>query len=146
MNLDTGEITQLTDEPASVGAPGGITKTPDSRIVVYCMGNKIKKLVTATGEIMTVYTETGGYTLGSPSIARNRRYVAFCRNERVSAPRGPNYTGFKESFYLVKDGRVTLGVPGWLRLARRDQGHALGRSFPVLSDDSTLGTYCHEGP
>jgi len=146
MNLDTGEITQLTDEPASVGAPGGITKTPDSRIVVYCMGNKIKKLVTATGEIMTIYKETSGYTLGSPSIARNRRYIAFCRNEKVSAPRGPNYTGFKESFYLIKDGRVTLAYldgSGWFDVIK--DTHWVGH-FQFCPDDSTLGTYCHEGP
>jgi len=130
MNWTRGEITQLTDETLSMS---GVTKTPDSRIVVYAMENKIRKLDTATGEIMTVYTETGGYTLGSPSIARNRRYIAFAATKTVNVARGPNYAGFKDRFYLVKDGRVTAGVPGWLRLARRDQGHAPGRSFPILS-------------
>ncbi len=146
MNLDTGEIVQLTDEPASVGAPGGITKTPDSRIVVYCIGNKIKRLDTETGEIMTVYNETGNYTLGSPSIARNRRYVAFARNERVRVPRGPNYTGFKESFYLIKNGRVTLAyLDGSGSFDVIKDTHWVGH-FQFCPDDSTLGTYCHEGP
>src|SRR5256885_378390 len=41
MDLDTGEIVQLTDESSSVGS---VTKTPDSRIVVYATGNTIKQL------------------------------------------------------------------------------------------------------
>jgi len=146
MRLDTGVIVQLTDEPQSVGAPGGITKTPDSRIVVYHMGSLMRKLDTETGEIATLYEETGNYTLGSPSIARNRRYLAFARNEKVDAPRGPNYTGFKESFYLIKDGRITLAYldgSGWFDVIK--DTHWVGH-FQFCPDDSTLGTYCHEGP
>jgi oligogalacturonide lyase len=146
MNLDTGEITQLTDEPRSVGAPGGITKTPDSRIVVYHMGNQIRKLDTETGEITTLYEETGDYSLGAPSIARNRRYIAFARNENVPVAYGPNYTGFKDSFYLIKDGRITLAYldgSGWFDVYK--DTHWVGH-FQFCPDDSTIGTYCHEGP
>jgi oligogalacturonide lyase len=143
MNLDTGEITQLTDETRSIS---GTTKTPDSRTVVYTMETKIRKLDIATGKIMTVYTETGGYTLGSPSIARNRRYIAFCRNEDVDVARGPNYAGFKDRFYLVKDGRITLAYldgSGWFDVIK--DTHQVGH-FQFCPDDSTIGMYCHEGP
>ena len=146
MNLDTGEIMQLTDEPQSVGAPGGVTKTPDSRMVVYGAGDKLKKLDTQTGQTTVVYEETSDHTLGAPSIARNRRYIAFARNEQVPAPRGPNYTGFKESFYLVKDGRITLAYldgSGWFDVYK--DTHWVGH-FQFCPDDSTIGTYCHEGP
>ena len=146
MNLDTGEIVQLTDEPQSVGAPGGITKTPDSQLVVYGTGRTLKKLDTRTGQTSVVYEEAGNFSLGSPSIARNRRYIAFARDERVDAPRGPNYTGFKESFYLIKDGRITLAYldgSGWFDVIK--DTHWVGH-FQFCPDDSTLGTYCHEGP
>jgi hypothetical protein len=64
MNLDTGEIVQLTDEPwhdpnNHAGLVGRATKTPDSRIVVYIAGNKIKKLDAETGEVSVIYEETG---------------------------------------------------------------------------------------
>jgi len=143
MNLDTGEITQLTDETRSMS---GVTKTPDSHIVVYGTGNQIRKLDTETGQITTLYNETGDYTLGSPSIARNRRYIAFCRNEDVDVARGPNYAGFKDRFYLVKDGRITLAYldgSGWLDVFR--DTHQVGH-FQFCPDDSTIGMYCHEGP
>jgi len=143
MNLDTGEMTQLTDEAESVES---VTKTPDSRVVVYVTGNQIRKLDPETGKVSVVYEETGQYELGAPSISRNRRYIAFCRNEKVNAPEGPNYTGFKERFYLVKDGRITLAYldgSGWFDVFK--DTHQVGH-FQFCPDDSTLGTYCHEGP
>jgi oligogalacturonide lyase len=143
MNLDSGEMTQLTDEPEPVH---NVTKTPDSRIVVYTTGNQIKKLDTETGETSIVYTETGHYNLGASSIGRNRRYIAFCRNENVNVPRGPNYAGFKERYYLVKDGRITLAYldgSGWFDVIK--DTHQVGH-FQFCPDDSSIGTYCHEGP
>jgi oligogalacturonide lyase len=105
MNLDSGEIAQLTDSGISLH---GVTKTPDSQIVVFSDQNSIKRLDPETGKISVLYEETGNYSLGMASIAPNRRYVAFCRNERVEIPRGPNYSGFKEMFYATKDARVTV--------------------------------------
>ncbi len=151
MNLDTGESVQLTDEPVrttgdDTGTIHSITKTPDSEIVVYRTGNCIKKLDTKTGAISVVYAETGNYTLGSPSIAPNRRYIAFSRNEDVHVADGPNYTGFKERFYLIKDGRITLAYldgSGWFDVFK--DTHQVGH-FQFCPVDSTIGSYCHEGP
>ena len=143
MDLLTGEVVQLTDEPAPVGS---VTKTPDSRLVVYATGNTIKCLDTTTGTSSVVYEETGNYSLGAPSISHNRRYIAFCRNEQVGVDSGPNYTGFKDRYYLVKDGRITLAYldgSGWLDIFK--DTHQVGH-FQFCPDDSTLGTYCHEGP
>ena len=143
MDLDSGEIVQLTAETESVG---GATKTPDSRIVVYSTGNEIKKLDTETGQISTIYEEAGNYRLGAPSISANRRYIAFCRNEKVDVRRGPNYAGFKDRYYLVKDGRITLAYldgSGWFDVFK--DTHQVGH-FQFCPDDSTLATFCHEGP
>jgi len=143
MDLGTGKMVQLTDEIESVS---NVTKTPDSCIVVYATGNKINKLDTETGQLSTVYEEIGNYRLGAPSISANRRYIAFCRNEKVNIPRGPNYTGFKDRYYLVKDGRITLAYldgPAWFDVFK--DTHQLGH-FQFCPDDSTLATFCHEGP
>jgi len=122
------------------------TKTPDSRIVVYKTGRQVKKLDAGTGQTTTIYEETGHYNLGAPSIARDRRYAAFCRNEDVNVPRGPNYAGFKESFYLIKDGRITLAyLDGSGSFDVIKDTHWVGH-FQFCPDDSTIGSYCHEGP
>jgi oligogalacturonide lyase len=143
MDLETGEIVQLTDEAEGVRS---VTKTRDSRVVVYVTCNQLKKLDTQTGETLVVYEETGGYHVGSPSISRNRRYVAFCRNEKVDVDRGPNYAGFKDSYYLIKDGRIALAYldgSGWLDIFK--DTHWLGH-FQFCPDDSTQAIFCHEGP
>ncbi len=143
MDLHSGLITQLTDEPRRVNS---VTKTPDSRLIVYVTGNQIKALDARTGESTVVYEETGNFSVGAPSIAANRRYVAFTRNEKVQAPRGPNYTGFKESFYRIKDGRITLAyLNGSGAFDVFKDTHWLGH-FQFCPDDSTLATFCHEGP
>lgn len=141
--LDSGVITQLTDEPLGVSS---VTKTPDSALVVYITGRQVRALDTTTGATRTIYTESGAFSLGAPSIAANRRYVAFCRNEQVEVPRGPNYTGFKESFYRIKDGRVTLAyIDGSGAFDVHKDTHWLGH-FQFCPDDPTIGSVCHEGP
>ncbi len=151
LDLDSGEITQLTDEARlsegdDTGSIQRVTKTPDSRLIVYRTGPHIKALDTGTGENRIVYTETGSYNMGSPSIAPNRRYVAFCRNENRHIADGPNYTGFKDRYYLIKDGRITLAYldgSGWLDVLK--DTHQVGH-FQFCPVDSTIGSYCHEGP
>jgi oligogalacturonide lyase len=144
LDLGSGEITQLTDEPAPVG---GTTKTPDGKLIAYSSGDKVRVLDTASGEIRTVYEEAGEYSLGSPSIAANRRYLGFARNEQVPhTDHGPNYSGFKERYYTVKDGRITVAhldgsgsFDAWL------DTHQLGH-FQFSPLDPLVATFCHEGP
>ena len=143
MDLDSGTITQLTDEPNGIGS---VTKTPDSEIVVFASNGKIKKLDTTTGEIIVLYEEKGNYSVGAPSIACNRRYIAFARDEKVDVARGPNYTGFKESFYRIKDGRITVAyLDGSGSFDAFKDTHWVGH-FQFCPDDPTIATFCHEGP
>ena len=152
MDLDSGKMTQLTDEPeVNNGKEHGgpvvkSTKTPDSKIIVYMSGPRVVALEPESGKSTLIYEENGAYNLGSPSIAPNQRYVCFTRNEDVHVPDGPNYSGFKDRFYLVKDGRVTLAYldgSGWFDVIK--DTHQVGH-YQFCPDDPTLGTYCHEGP
>jgi oligogalacturonide lyase len=86
MNLDTGEMVQLTDEAATTtgdetGSIHSVTKMPDGEIIAYRSGNKIRKLDTLTGVSRTLHEETGNFSMGSPSLAPIRRYIAFARVE-----------------------------------------------------------------
>src|SRR5512141_2706080 len=82
MDLGSGVITQLSDERNPLWSAGAITKTPDSQLVVYIAGNSIKALEPETGKSWVVYEETGNFDVGMSSIACNRRYIGFCRNEK----------------------------------------------------------------
>jgi oligogalacturonide lyase len=151
LNLDSGEILQLTDEPRrtvgnDTGSIHSVTKTPDTQLIVYRSGNAIKLLDGDTAQSSILYLEAGDYVVGSPSIAPNRRYVAFTRNEDVPVADGPNYTGFQERFYRIKDGRVTLAYldgSSWFDVF--NDTHQVGH-FQFCPVDSTIGSFCHEGP
>lgn len=155
MDLDSGLITQITDErPAGLaededslsGSVGSVTKTPDGEIIVYRSGKRIRRLDPSSGKITTLYEENGNFNVGASSIAANRRYIAFSRNEDVQVMDGPNYTGFADRYYLVKDGRITLAYldgSGWLDVMK--DTHQVGH-FQFCPVDSTIGSYCHEGP
>jgi oligogalacturonide lyase len=95
MDLDSGEICQLTKEVTRIG---GVTKTVEGNLIVYVTGNKVRQLDMESREITAIYEETGSYNLGSPSISKNRQYIAFCRNEHVQAKSGPNYSGFADRY------------------------------------------------
>jgi oligogalacturonide lyase len=143
LDLATGVITRLTAEPAGVSS---VTKTPDSTLLVYITGREVRALDVTTGQATTLYREDGRFSLGAPSIAANRRFVGFCRNEIVDVPRGPNYAGFRESFHRIKDGRVTLAaLDGSGAFDVACDTHWLGH-FQFCPTDPTIASVCHEGP
>lgn len=148
MNLDSGEIEQISDD--AVRGAHAVTKTPEGDLIAYTTQREVKALDTASGKVTVLYTEQGAYQAASvPSIAPNRRYVAFCRNEVSEAPihyHGANYSGFKERFYAIKDGRITLAyLDGSGAFDVFKDTHQVGH-FQFSPIDPTLGTFCHEGP
>ncbi len=145
MDLESGLITQLTEEPNGVNHR--MTKTPDSAIVVYTAGNQLKKLDTRTGRIETLYEEKGQFLMGTPFISPNQKYFGVIRNERrPDFQRGPNYKGFKETMFAVKQAYITLVyLDGSKVFDVYEDTHYLGH-FQFAPDDPTLAMFCHEGP
>jgi len=148
MDLDSGEIEQVHGDV--LRSAHAATKTPDSQLIAYSTDGEVRLLDMSTRKSSVIFEETGPFEISSvPSIAANRRYVAFCRNEHSDSPihyHGANYAGFKERYYAVKDGRVTLAYvdgSGWLDVFK--DTHQLGH-FQFSPDDPTLGMFCHEGP
>lgn len=148
MDLDTGIIEQLSDD--IVRSASAVTKTPEGHLIAYTTDCEVKVLNAETGVTTLVYKETGPYQMASvPSIAPNRQYVAFCRNEDSRDPihyHGANYAGFKERFYAIKDGRITLAyMDGSGSFDVFKDTHQVGH-FQFSPVDSNLGMFCHEGP
>jgi oligogalacturonide lyase len=149
MNLDTGEMEQVSED--TMRKATAATKTPDSQLIAYSTEDRdVKALDLTTGKTTTLYERVPEFEIASvPSIAANRRYVAFCRNELVREEihyRGANYAGFKDRYYAIKDGRITVAMldgSGWFDVFR--DTHQLGH-FQFSPDDATFGSFCHEGP
>jgi oligogalacturonide lyase len=145
MELETGRIIQLTDEPKGI-SPGTHTKTPESDIVVYVTDGILKKLDVATLETTVLYEEKPGIQLGHPHISPDKKYIGLARNEKVPIERGANYRGFKETMYATKKGWITLiSTDGTKVFDVFEDTHLLGH-FQFSPLDSSLATFCHEGP
>lgn len=147
MDLESGEMEQLTDEPEGIDV-GNITKMPDSEYVAYVTGNQIHLYNTKTKENKIIYEETEHMLLRSLSFSCDKQWLGFNRNEDVDAlpDGGPNYAGFKEKMFAIKDGRVSV-----IRLDGSDfhdvfrDTHWLGH-FQFSPNDPDTAMFCHEGP
>ena len=147
MDLETGEMEQLTDDPAGVEV-GRITKTPDSEFVAYITGSQVRLYNTKTRENKVIYEEKEHMLLHNLSFSPDKQWIGFSRNEDVDAlpDGGPNYAGFKEKMFATKDGRIAV-----VRLDGTEfhdvflDTHWLGH-FQFSPDDPEIAMFCHEGP
>lgn len=146
MELESGEMEQVTDEPNGIPINCS-TKTPDSELIAYMSEGQVKILNTKTKELKVVY-EDSGMLVNNLSFSPDKKCLGFVRNEDVDAipDGGPNYAGFKEKMYATKDGRVSVvNVDGTgFRDVYKDT-HWLSH-FQFSPDDSSVAMFCHEGP
>lgn len=147
MNLESGEMVQLTDDPLGVEV-GRITKTPDGEYVAYITGKQIRLYHAKTGENTLLYEEPEKMLLQNLSFSCDKQWLGFNRNEDVDAlpDGGPNYAGFKEKMFATKDGRVSairLDGSGFHDVVR--DTHWLSH-FQFSPDNPEIAMFCHEGP
>ena len=144
MDLDTGEMTQLTDSSTSM--EHNCTKSPDGTYIFYSSGNKVKRLNTATLEEQILYENNPAFNLGRISLNASETRVGFIRNEAVKISPGKNYSGFLETMFAIKRSFITVvNTDGYNPYDAFMDTHYLGH-FQFAPDDDTIGTYCHEGP
>lgn len=146
MDLCTGEMIQVTDEPEGVWL-NTVTKTRDGRFLAYWSGCRMKVLDTTTSAVWQVY-EDHEMLIQNLSFSSDCRRIGFIRCENVGTKRdgGPNYLGFKEKMYAIKDSRVSvvnLDGTGFHDVWRDTNwlGH-----FQFSPNDPSLAMFCHEGP
>lgn len=146
MDLESGVITQLTDEQEGIQTLNH-TKSPDSSVCIYIVGRQLKKLDTKTGEISVIYEAAQGETIGSPFVSPDMKCVGIIRTEDLGDYRNAaNYGGFSENFYDVKRSWVELvALDGsGSRTIVRDTCWCNHFQFSPM--DPNVALFCHEGP
>ena len=147
LDLLTGEMTQLSDEPGGV-IIDGLTKTPDSQYIGYVANdNEIKVIRTADRTITSLYKDESK-VLHNLSSSPDKRKIGFLMDEKVDVlPNGgPNYMGFRDKMYAIKEGRIgCISMDGSnFRQVFRDTCWL--NHFQFSPADSNLAMFCHEGP
>jgi len=150
MDLETGVRTQLTDFAAwGIDNIGFVTKTNDSKYIVFIAGDKVYKLERGTENLTHLYTAPFGFKFFGGNVSFDNRYVAFALNEIVDYHRqfsGKNYDGFNERYYKQKRGKIVViymdGSGG--ETIVDDTCQVAHVQF--APDTNEFLTYCHEGP
>ena len=144
MNLDTGEMTQLTDSLASMGH--STTKTLDGKFIFYPNENKMVRLDTSTLNELVIYENDPAFRMGMVSLNAGETKAGFTRNEDVGVSSGKNYAGFMETMFATKRSFITVvDIDGHNPYDAFFDTHLIGH-FQFAPDDDTIGTFCHEGP
>lgn len=148
MNLETGESVQITDFSSNFKKVNNFTKTPDSRYIVFVGDGDLYALDRSTNEMRLIYRCPVGYSLCSPNISHDAKYVALAMNDipKLDIYTHENYAGFKENFYAHKNGNIVLvKLDGtWSEIVFKDT-HWVGH-VQFAPDSNEYITYCHEGP
>ncbi|MBR2465813.1 MAG: PD40 domain-containing protein [Clostridia bacterium] len=151
MDLTTGVSVQLTDFGSRFKKVDWVTKSPDSRYITFIGDGDLYVIDRKMNETRLLYRCPFGFSLGSPSISHDCRYVAIVANDeegdRVrSRYSHENYGGFKEAFYAHKNGNIIIanmdGSGG--EVVFKDT-HWVGH-IQFAPDTNEFITYCHEGP
>ncbi len=146
MDLETGIIEQLTDEPADI-MTGNHTKCPDSLICVYIIGRQLKKLDTRTSEVTVLYEAPEGELLSSPFISPDKKVVGLIWTEDLGKYKNAaNYGGFAENIYNVKRSWVTLVNMDGSGSRTIVHDSCWCNHFQFSPTDPNVALFCHEGP
>lgn len=147
MNLESGEMEQVTDDPMGINI-GQVTKSRDSRLIAYFTGKELRIYDTVTGENKMIYKGEDGMLLSNLFFSCDNQQIGFTRNEDMNTipDGGPNYAGFKDKMFAIKDGRVSvINVDGTgFHDVFRDT-HWISH-FQYSPDDPKIAMFCHEGP
>ena len=150
MNLTTGDSVQITDFASRFKSVNNFTKSPDSRYIVFIGDGDLYVLDRKLDEIRLLYRPMPGFTITSPNISHDCRYVAFASNDVVSLGVKTyiheNYGGFKEHFYGHKNGNIIIAkIDGTYSEIVFKDTHWVGH-VQFAPDTNNFISYCHEGP
>ena len=148
LDLESGEMTQLTDEEDGI-VIDAFTRTPDSEYIGYIVREStIRILNTVTGELKTIF-HSPDMVLHNLSFSCDKKTVGFVCDEKLDGliPNGgPNYAGFRDKMFALKKGvAARIGIDGkGYREVFRDTCWVNHFQFPPA--DPSLAMFCHEGP
>lgn len=150
IELDSGEIMQLTDVDPQASGIGGPYVSPTGREAVFTQGRDIKAIDLSTLEERRLYTRPDGYVGGGTNVTADGKYVCTCLyqdlSDRFHIDLGHGYVGFREIWEAHPHSmivRVALDGSGWETVFEEDYWVGHINTSPKLAH---LLTYCHEGP
>jgi len=150
VDLQSGEITQLTDLDASKGPIGGMSKNPVREEIYFNHGGTLTVLDLHTLATRPIFDRPRGYMGGSANATADGTYIVAGYtqdlSDRFPIDLGNGYVGFKE-IWEARPHSMLYKIPldgGEAKLVHEEDywmGHF--NASPKLPN---IMTFCHEGP
>ena len=150
LDLESGEITQLTDFGPERGTVGSVSKNPVREEACFYHMGTLMALDLESLELRELYTRPEGYTSGGTNLTADGQYVCTNHSQDLSSrfrvDLGHGYIGFREIWeahphsMIVK---VALDGSGSEVVFEEDYWVGHVNTSPKLPH---ILTYCHEGP
>ncbi len=150
IDLQSGEMTQLTDIQPGEGEAGGPFVNPVKPEAIYAQGRALKAIDLGTLAERTLYVKPAGFVGGGTNVTADGQYVCTSQvtdlSDRIYTDMSNGYIGFREWWEAHPPSRI-------LKVALDGSGHEV-----IYEEDYWLGhvntspvmpnvlTFCHEGP
>lgn len=150
VDLESGEITQLTDLDPAKDRIGGLSKNPVRQEIYFYHGDTLMALDLASLDARPLYTRPEGYVGGSANATADGKYLCAGYREDLSdkilMDLGHGYVGFDECWEAHPHSMIAkIPIDGGPSEVVYEENYWLGH-FNASPKLPNIVTFCHEGP
>lgn len=150
VDLESGDITQLTDLDPAKDRIGGLSKNPVREEIYFYHGDTLMALDLASLDARPLYTRPEGYVGGSANATADGKYLCAGYREDLSdkivMDLGHGYVGFDECWEAHPHSMIVkIPVDGGPSEVVYEENYWLGH-FNASPKLPNIVTFCHEGP
>ena len=150
VDLESGDITQLTDLDPAKDRIGGLSKNPVREEIYFYHGDTLMALDLASLDARLLYTRPEGYVGGSANATADGKYLCAGYREDLSdkilMDLGHGYVGFDECWEAHPHSMIVkIPVDGGPSEVVYEENYWLGH-FNASPKLPNIVTFCHEGP
>jgi oligogalacturonide lyase len=150
VDLESGDIVQLTDFGPAEGGIGSLSKNPVREEIYFYRGDTLMALDLASLDMRTLYTRPEGRVGGGANATADGKYICTGHREdlsdRIATDLGHGYVGFQETWEAHPHSAIVrIPIDGGTPEIVYEDNYWLGH-FNASPKLPNVVTFCHEGP
>jgi oligogalacturonide lyase len=150
VDLESGEIVQLTDLDPAGGGIGSLSKNPVREEIYFYHGDTLTALDLGSLDTRPLYTRPEGRVGGGANATADGKYICTGHREDLSAKimtdLGHGYVGFQETWEAHPHSAIVkIPIDGGAAETVYEENYWLGH-FNASPKLPNIVTFCHEGP
>jgi len=150
VDLESGDIVQLTDFDPTQGEIGSLSKNPVHEEIYFYHGDTLKALDLASLDTRPLYTRPAGRVGGGANATADGKYICTGHREdlsgRIMTDLGHGYVGFHETWEAHPHSAIVkIPIDGGAPETVYEENYWLGH-FNASPKLPNIVTFCHEGP